>query len=81
MPIFGSVGLEGVDTVGARQLEKLGVKLFILEVTKDPTANITDMASTRGDGQPYHWRIPFSVWPTVVMYMNYMSEGKASQNC
>ena len=81
MPIFGSYGLEGVDAVGAQQLQKLGVKIFILEVTENPEEGLSDMASKRGDGQPYYWRIPMSIWPTIVMYMKYMAEGKTYQYC
>lgn len=76
MPIFGSPGHEGADVGEAELLQKLGVKIFILEVTKEAGVNISRMASTRGDGQPYHWRIPLSIWPTIVMYMTYMAEGK-----
>lgn len=74
LPIFGSLGSEGVDAIGSKLLKKIGVKIFILEVTDDPIEGVIDMSSERGDGRPYHWRIPLRVWPTIVMYMKYMTE-------
>ncbi|XP_037779211.1 very low-density lipoprotein receptor-like [Penaeus monodon] len=74
LPIFGSAGKEGADVTAAKQLQKLGVKIFILEVTPEPIEGISEMASKRGDGRPYHWHIPLHIWPTIVIYMKYMTE-------
>lgn len=74
LPIFGSLGQEGADIMGARHLKKLGVKIFILEVTPYPLEGVKEMASKRGDGYPYHWRVPQSMWPTIVMNMKYIAE-------
>lgn len=74
LPIFGSLGMEGADAVEAKLLKKIGVKLFILEVTNEPIEGVSGMASKRGDGLPYHWHIRLDVWPTIVMYMKYLSE-------
>nr|XP_027213505.1 uncharacterized protein LOC113806552 [Penaeus vannamei] len=74
LPIFGSAGKDGADITAAKQLHKLGVKIFILEVTPEPIEGINEMASKRGDGRPYHWHIPLHIWPTIVIYMKYMTE-------
>ncbi|KAK4309341.1 hypothetical protein Pmani_019024 [Petrolisthes manimaculis] len=74
LPIFGSLGLEGADVIGAQQLKKLGVQVFVLEVTDSPLPNVREMVSKRGDGQPYHWHVPLKYWTTIVINMKYMSE-------
>lgn len=74
LPIFGSLGTEGADIIEAHKLKKIDVKIFILEVTPEPLESVMEMASKRGDGQPYHWRIPLDIWPTIVMYMKYITE-------
>lgn len=82
LPIFGSLGMEGADVIEAQKLKKIGVKIFILEVTPKPLDGVMEMASKRGDGQPYYWRVPLRIWPTIVTYMKYMSdelEGCTSQ--
>ena len=70
------MGTEGADELGAQHLRKLGVKIFILEVTPMPLNGVKEMASTRGDGYPYHWRVPQFIWPTIVMNMKYIAEGE-----
>ncbi|KAK7063304.1 hypothetical protein SK128_015289 [Halocaridina rubra] len=74
LPIFGSLGTEGADPIGSKSIKKIDTKIFILEVTDEPIAGVTEMASERGDGRPYHWHIPLHIWPTIVMYMKYMTE-------
>ncbi|XP_050736343.1 uncharacterized protein LOC127008378 isoform X2 [Eriocheir sinensis] len=74
LPIFGSLGAEGADILGAQHLKKLGVKIFILEVTPVALGSVQEMASKRGDGHPYHWRVPQHIWPTIVMNMKYIAE-------
>ncbi|XP_063868996.1 uncharacterized protein LOC135105030 isoform X2 [Scylla paramamosain] len=74
LPVFGTVGTEGPDITGAQNLKKLGVKIFILEVTPQPIAGVMEMASKRGDGYPYHWHVPQYIWPTIVMNMKYIAE-------
>lgn len=76
LPVFGSVGTEGADITGAQHLNKLGVKIFILEVTPQPIEGVMEMASKRGDGKPYHWHVPQYIWPTIVMNMKYIAEGE-----
>ena len=83
MPLFGyAQGLHPkiteADLLEAQSLKKSGVKIFILEVTKEPVEDISKIASSRGDGKPYHWRLPQKIWPTLVMYMKYMTEGMSS---
>ncbi|XP_018011167.1 uncharacterized protein LOC108668452, partial [Hyalella azteca] len=73
LPVMGSAGQEGPDVLGAGHLKKGGVKVFLLEVTRSPIAGLRDMASTRGDGKPLHWRVPLPVWPSIVTYMQYMA--------
>lgn len=80
LPIFGSAGKDGADITAAKQLHKLGVKIFILEVTPEPIEGINEMASKRGDGRPYHWHIPLHIWPTIVIYMKYMTEGREERD-
>ncbi|CAL4098390.1 unnamed protein product, partial [Meganyctiphanes norvegica] len=80
LPLFGyAQGLNSKisdqDILEAQSLKKLGVKLFVLEVTKEPVEDVSKIASQRGDGKPYHWRLPQHIWPTIVMYMKYMTEG------
>ncbi|KAG0726647.1 Low-density lipoprotein receptor-related protein 2 [Chionoecetes opilio] len=74
LPIFGSLGAEGADVLGAQHLKKLGVKIFILEVTPEPLEGVQEMASKRGDGYPYHWRVPLFMWRTIVINMNYIAK-------
>ena len=76
LPVFGSLGSEGAPLIVANHLKKMGVKIFILEVTDSPIQGVPEMASKRGDGIPYHWWIPLKIWPTIISYMNYMPEGK-----
>ncbi|RXG69653.1 Transmembrane protease serine 6 [Armadillidium vulgare] len=62
------------DKWATRIQPKIGVKVFILEVTEIPLEGVMEMASERGDGKPYHWWIPKKIWPTIVSYMAYMPE-------
>lgn len=79
LPLFGfAQGLNSkisdADLLEAQSLKKLGIKIFVLEVTKEPIEGVSKIASQRGDGKPYHWRLPQHIWPTIVMYMKYMTE-------
>lgn len=79
LPLFGfaqglNSKLSEADILEAQSLKKMGVKIFVLEVTKEPVENVAKIASQRGDGKPYHWRLPQHIWPTIVMYMKYMTE-------
>lgn len=42
-----------------------------------PLDRVKEMASMRGDGHPYHWRVPQAIWPTIVLNMKYIAEGEA----
>lgn len=74
LPVVASVGTDGIDLLGAQNLKKMGVTIFLLEVTETAIPGITEMASQRGDGKPYHWRVAMPVWPSIVTYMQYISE-------
>ncbi|KAF2355828.1 Low-density lipoprotein (LDL) receptor class A repeat [Trinorchestia longiramus] len=74
LPVMASAGQDGPDILGAQHLKKVGVQIFLLEVTEEPIPGIQEMASTRGDGKPYHWRVPMTIWPSIVTYMQYIAE-------
>ena len=75
LPVVGPVS-KGADTIGAGHLRKSGISVFVLEVTETPVPELREMASVRGDGVPFYWRVPMEIWPSLVTYMQYMAEGE-----